>query len=449
MAGFLGMRGTGDWVTDQRPKSWREMLLRLYPNGDMPLTAIMSKMGEEAVDDPEFNWWTKKFPDQSGAITGVYLNSGLSSAYSGSYPDGGTGAPAGTTVYVKMAEATAKEFRVGHQVVMRDDSDPYLDVVGKVTARTLNGASSYLTVSILEADDNSYSVLGASGHTLASADRIIIVGNINEEGAAMPSAISYDPVKYYNYTQIFRTPLSITRTARKTKLRGAQAYQEAKREALELHGVELEKAAIWGIPTENTGSGGKPERTTQGILSFIRNNVPANYNSYDLNASYAGKKWTDDGGGEAWLNAMLEQLFRFGTADRLALCGSGVLLAINELARAGSHLDITPMTTSYGLAVVEWKTPFGTIYFKNHPLMSQELSTRKMAIIFPPKNMKFRYIDDTVFYGEGEKMQAAPGTNYGRVDATNEEYLTEAGFEFQFPDTFMCLNGFGNNNGLT
>lgn len=31
MAGFLGMRGTGDWVTDQRPKSWRETIL--YLNG--------------------------------------------------------------------------------------------------------------------------------------------------------------------------------------------------------------------------------------------------------------------------------------------------------------------------------------------------------------------------------------------------------------------------------
>jgi hypothetical protein len=60
MGAFLGMRGTGDWVTDQRPKSWREMLLYLYPNGDMPLTAILSKMGSEQVTDPEFNWWQRR-----------------------------------------------------------------------------------------------------------------------------------------------------------------------------------------------------------------------------------------------------------------------------------------------------------------------------------------------------------------------------------------------------
>lgn len=453
MGAFLGMRGTGDWVTDQRPKSWRETLLYLYPNGDMPLTAILSKMGEEQVDDPEFNWWTKKFPEQAGDVTGVYLNTGLSNAYSGTYPAGGTGAVVGTTVYVKMAEASAKEFRVGHQVLLRDASDPYLDVNGKVTARTLNGASSYLTVTLLEADDNSYGIFGASGHTLASCDRAMVIGNINAEGAVMPGAITYDPTKYYNYTQIWRTPLSITRTAKKTKLRGPKAYQEAKREALEIHGVEMEKSFIWGIPTETNGGGSSsasayPERTTGGIIHFVRANVPANFNSYDLNSTYSGKAWTATGGGETWLDAMLEQLFRFGSGEKLGICGSSALLAIQALVKAGAHMDITPMTTSYGLAVVRWVTPFGTIYLKLHPLMSQESSTRRKVILLEPKNLKFRYIDDTVFYGEGDRGEAAPGTNYQRVDATNEEYLTEAGLELHHPDTFMVLDGLGNTNAV-
>ena len=56
---FLGMRGTGDWVTDQRPKSWREGILHEYPNGMAPLTAITSKMKNEKVDDPEFKSSTK------------------------------------------------------------------------------------------------------------------------------------------------------------------------------------------------------------------------------------------------------------------------------------------------------------------------------------------------------------------------------------------------------
>ena len=50
---FLGIRGTGSWVTDQRPKNWRESILFLYPNGMAPLTALTAKMPSQKVDDPE------------------------------------------------------------------------------------------------------------------------------------------------------------------------------------------------------------------------------------------------------------------------------------------------------------------------------------------------------------------------------------------------------------
>jgi len=58
--GFLGMRGTGDWVANQRPLNWRQQILKLYPNGMAPLTAILSMMGGNSVDDPQFNWWTQE-----------------------------------------------------------------------------------------------------------------------------------------------------------------------------------------------------------------------------------------------------------------------------------------------------------------------------------------------------------------------------------------------------
>jgi len=69
-------------------------------------------------------------------------------------------------------------------------------------------------------------------------------------------------------------------------------------------------------------------------------------------------------------------------------------------------------------------------------------------LLLEPQNLVYRYIDDTTFYGEGEAKQAAPGTNGGRVDGTEEEYLTEAGLEFHHPSTMMFLNGVGQNNSL-
>ncbi len=433
MGAFLGMRGTGDWVANQRPESWREMILRLYPNGDAPLTAIMSKMRSEKVNDPNFHWWTKKFPDQAGAVTGVYTDAALSTAYV-------SGAAAGATLYVKMAEATTKEFRIGHQVLLRDASNYAVDVNAKVTQRVTNGANSYVAVKLLEADDN------GGAQTLANCDRIMIIGNINPEGGVMPNAVAYDPTEYYNVTQILRTPLSITRTARETRLRTGDAYMEAKREALELHGVEMERMFLWGIRTSGTGDNGKPERTTGGIIWFLKTYVPLNVNDFQLNSSYSGKAWTDVGGGKAWLDAYCEQLFRFGASEKLVLCGSGAILGINQLVEAGAHYSIQARTTSYGITVMEWITPFGTLYLKNHPLLSQETTTRYAMILLEPKNLKYRFITDTTFYGEGDAKQASPGTNYARKDGTDEEYLTECGLELHHPDVFMYLNGVGRDN---
>ena len=451
---FLGTRGTGSWATDQRPKSWRELILFLYPNGMVPLTALLSKMKNEKVSDPQFYWWTKKLPEQAGAVTKIYLNADLGGTheYEDTYPSAGVGAVAGVTIYVKMAAAVIAEFRIGHQILLRDASDSYMTVNAKVTARTVNGDNSYLTAILLEDDDNSFDILGASSHNLSDCDRIMVAGNINAENAAMPTALNYNPVKYYNFTQIFRTPLSISRTARETKLRTGDAYKEMKREALEIHGVEMEKAFLFGVPSESNGTdtdGTKPTRTTQGLISFVRDNVVANFNDFRLNSTYAGKDWDEAGGGEAWLDAFLEVVFRFGSAEKLALCGSGALQGLNQLAKSGGHINLVPRETVYGIKVTEWVTPFGSIYLKTHPLMSQELTARRTMILCEPKNLTYRFITDTTFYGEGEAKQAGPGTNSARVDGTNEEFLTECGLELWHPDTFMVLDGVGADNGLT
>ena len=424
MAGFLGMRGTGDWATDERPYNWRQGILFLYPNGSAPLTAILSKMGEESVDDAQYNWWTKTLASQRAAITGVYTSVNLSSAYT----SGGT---AGQTIYFKMAEASADQFRVGHQVLLRDASDLTVDVNAKVTAVVKNGASSYIAAKLLEADDNS------SAGDLSNCDTALIIGNINPEGGATPDALAYDPTKLYNYTQIFRTSLEITRTAKKTRLRTADAYKEAKREALEIHSIEMEKAFLFGVKSENTGANGKPERTTQGVISCIKENAATNVFDYVSDTDYSGLTWMQ--GGEDWLDAKLEVLFRYGATEKLAFCGSGALLAIQRLAKAGGQIQLTPTSTSYGIKVVQWITPFGAINLKTHPLFSYETTNRNMMLIIEPPKLKYRYIDDTQF----KKDQQDAGT-----DGSKDEYLTECGLEFHHPSTFGIFTGMNTDNAV-
>lgn len=431
---FLGMRGTGDWVANQRPENWREQILYLYPNGMAPLTAILSMLGSMSVDDPRFHWWTQEQTAVGGAVAGVYTLPDLSVAYA-------AGGVAGDVLYIQITTVLGNRVRKGHQILLRDASDYRVDVVGKVTEVVRGAVNSVVAVKLLEADNNS------PDHDLSDCDTFKIIGNLNPEGGEMPDAIALNPVEVYNYTQIFRTPLSMTRTALKTKLRTGNQYQKAKSEALEMHSWEMELAFLWGIRTQNIGDNGKPERTTMGVINFIRQFMPGNCDDFTLNATYAGQTWA--AAGEIWLKALLEQIFRYGADSKLCLCGSGFLLGIDALAMAGGQVQLQPAQKIYGMQIREWLTPFGSIYMKTHPLFSYDATTRNMGIILEPKELTYRYIDDTKFYSESKSKTHSEGYGQRRIDGINEEYLTECGLEFGLPQKCAVLNGVGLNNNLT
>ena len=425
MGAFLGMVGTGQFTADERPKNWRQKILELFPNGDAPLTAIMSKLKSEATDDPEFKWFEKDLASQAGTITAVYTDANMQTAYT-------TGAVAGGTYYLQVPLLLAQECRAGHQLLLRDEDTVARDINAKVLDTLENGTSSMITVKLLEAE--------RTADDLAVVDRALIIGNINPEGGDMPPGVSYGQETRYNYTQIFRTPLSITRTAQKTKLRTGPKYLNMKKEALQLHSIEMEKSLIWSIRTEGIGANNKPERTSGGLMYFIRNydGVVDDYrSSADVTA---GTSWIN--GGEDWLNEQLRKIFRYGSRERLAFVGDKTVLAIQKLIKnsPGISYALSASTESYGLAVTKWVTPFGTIQMMTHPLFSYEPTNQKSMLLLDVSKMIYRHIDDTSFFKDGENQN----TGHLRRDSTDEEWLTEAGYEFHHAKCFGFLDGFGD-----
>lgn len=370
-----------------------------------------------------------------GDVNGIFTLPDLSIAY--------TGVPAAAqyaTLYVSVSAADGNRIKAGHQILLRDASDYRVDVNGKVVDVARFATHAVLTVTLLEADDNS------PASDLSDCDTFKIIGSINPEGGEMPDAIALNPEQVQNYTQIFRTSLSVTRTARKTRLRTPNDYQKAKRECLETHSIEMELAYIWGIATQRIGDNGKPERTTMGLINFIRQYAAGNCDDYALNTNYAGQTWA--AGGETWFKNMLELIFRYGASEKLALVGSGALLGIDALAMTGGQINLQPAQKTYGMDIHKWITPFGTINMKTHPLFSFDATTRNMMVILEPKEIEYRFIDDTTFYGESSSKKHPEGYGSRRIDGTEEEYLTECGLEFGLPQKCAVLNGLGNDNNL-
>lgn len=440
---YKGSRATGDWVSNEAPQNWRQGILQLNPNGSSTITGLTSMARSESTDDPVFNWWERELAEEAGDVSSIYINSDLSTEYVYASHQAAFGVE-GATVYAKVALAVAQQFVEGNGCVLRDSSQYSVDIIGKVVNVFYNGANSFVAVRLKEADDNGST---AATYNLATVDRILKIGSNHPQGGVRPESVTYDPTRYYNYASITRTPLDLTRTAMKQKLRTRDPYMDAKEQGLLYHGVALEKKLIWDIPHAGTGANGKPEYSSGGLLYWIKTYASSNVDDYSLNTDYSGSSWLDDG--EEWLDYMLSIIFKKKRdtppnmgGEKWAFCGNGALLGIQKLVKNGAMYSIMKEEAAYGIRVVRWITVFGDILLKIHPLFSWETTNNYSMLIIEPENHIWRPLDDTFFCPD---VLYRKGGSTG-VDGISEEWITEGGYEHHFPEMEGYLNGVGVDN---
>ena len=79
MAGIQGLRGTGTFGVDFRPKNYRELYSLLEPNGNAPLNALLSMTSSEATDDPEFKNFRDELPERKLIVDGAVSSTSTTS----------------------------------------------------------------------------------------------------------------------------------------------------------------------------------------------------------------------------------------------------------------------------------------------------------------------------------------------------------------------------------
>ena len=435
----LGIRGTGSFGTAEEPLNWRQQILYQFPNGEAPLTALLSKIRSEGTNDPTFNWFEKTLPVQRGMILGA------SNTLSGA-PTSGVGITGGSSIYMALTIVPDGQLqppgptndvsmiKVGHTIYNQVGDELYL--VTKVDA-----AGGFIIVqrNIGGRNPATFPNVGAgTGTPLANGDTLFIAGSAFPEGAAVGTAIAYPPAKYSNYTQIFRTPAYFTRTARKTALRWDTSgpYYDGIREALREHSIEMEKAFWWGekqlITPAMAGFAGANYDTTAGMT--ITTNTPARFTrgivrwlpTVTTTSVSVHTDLTQFSGGvitETIWDQFCEEAFRYGSREKVAFAGSTAINNLTQMAKNKSTIETVPTDQTYGMHMVKYLTPFGALYIVNHPLFSNDPVWRKDLCIVDFDKVNFRYITDTKL----RKNVQNPGQ-----DASIDEFLTEAGLEVHF-----------------
>jgi hypothetical protein len=386
---FAGLRGSGSWGTDERPKNFRELILWANPNGRAPLTALMGKMKKESVSDPEFNWW-----EETLQLVRVQVNytTGFSTTDNTiTIASGGLDLVAGDILLVEKTEVTA----YNNELVE----------VSSITSDTVvvvkRGAANTTAVPLLNA---------------AYMTRI---GNAFQEGSTAAAISQRNPSKKTNYCQIFKTGVGVTNTATKTYARTGDGFTNDKKRKAFDHSVSMELAYMFGQKYEDT-SGTFPKRFTGGLRQFITTNVTifATTPTEDtlMSAIYPCFDYDAGGAGD----------------ERLVFCGNGALNALNTIARkdSSSRINFDRTIDYYGMNLQKIIIPQGVLYLRTHPLMNVHGRYKNSMFVINPAGLRYRPLRDTKF----EDNVQAPGK-----DSREAQWITEAGLEVNFETTMAYL----------
>lgn len=389
---FAGLRGTGDWATDERPKNFREMILWANPNGSSPLTALLAKTKSERTTDPEFAWW-----EETLTITRITTNLDMSATSTAA----GTAAGAlvlvpGDVLLLEKADSTTY--------------DNEIIIVSSVTSDTA------FVVKRAQA--------GSTGAAFATGGFMTRIGSVFEEGSVSPSVSNNNPTKVKNYAQIFKTAYEITNTALETKTRTGDPLKNDKKRQMFKHSVNMEQAFLWGKQQEVTGPAGKPMRFTGGLREFIVTNktvfsttptvdtfLAAVYKVFDFE--------TDAGGGN----------------ERIVLAGNGAINALNQIAKSAQTLWNQGTVKIYGMELSKYVLPQGTLAIKSHPLMNVHPRYTNSMFIINPSALRYRYLRDT----KAQDNIQAPD-----ADELKGQWLSECGLEVNFEKTMAYIGNFVN-----
>lgn len=361
MSGIAGLRGTGNWGTDERPKNFRESILFFSPNGTAPIFGLTSKAGKKTVNDPEFAWWNETQNLVRLQVSGALASGDTTVTVDSPDPTASTlSAHYGTATHLKpgdllLVEPSADNATFNHELVIVES------VISDTQFTVSRGAQGTSAASI---SDNAY---------------LLLIGSAYAEGSSAPRATSRNPVKFYNYTQIFKDSYELTNTADATETRTGDSWSNDKKRKMFDHARAIELSILFGRKSETTGPNGKPRRTMGGLREFIPSSRTTVYGAATTTSSF--------------LDA-IAPVFDFDTDGgdtRIAMAGNTAIMELNKIFSGATNakMELGNVVKVYGLDLREIILPRGRLLMMSHPLMSQHSIYKKSMFVLDFSSIKY------------------------------------------------------------
>jgi len=389
MPAIQGLRGTGEFSVDFRPKNYRELFTLLEPNGTAPLQALLAMAGSEETNDPEYKHFRDELPARTVTVSGALTNVATALVLDAN-TDNNPLIVAGTLLYVPSTGETVRVTAMN---------------VGTNTATIVRG-------------------VGSTAAAIPDTSVLTVAGFADQEGGTSPTAITFDASVQSNFTQIFKTAVQVSGTLQNTYLRTGSKEQEALTKALKMHMGDIERAFFFGNKSETNGSTSQPTRTTGGLFSLITNVIDAATNPYGDGVGVIKELSFD--------RALIESVFAFGSNEKVAFCGPRVISHLQQLAKG--RWQPTQVSGSYGVSMSRYSTFAGDLLVQLHPMFRQIPSMANSMVIVDLPYIKYRYMK-----GRDTKLQKNIQTP--DFDGVKHQYMTECGLELTQGKVHTIIKG--------
>ena len=362
------IRGTGNTVAGRRVVDMAKKIDVLEPDS-APLIQLSKKIKKTEIFNPEFKWMDEESLTKVDAIN-----------YSTGYSDSATSLIVDTVAIFRPGDVV-KNVTTGEQMLVTDST---------TTANTIVVRRGFGSTTAASITDN---------------DVLMIVGNANPEGATARTPKIQDQTVRTNYSQIYRTPFGVTRTADKSKMYGGNDLKHQRMTQMIEHQKEQERSAWWGEPYEDSTNDAHPRRTTGGADYWISTN------GKDVSGAATQLEF----------NEFLRVGFRYGGRKKWLFSAPLITDAISYWG--AQKLQVAPKDKTFGIDVQQWLTPFGMINIVNSNLFTEVTTYAGYAYLIDPTQPEYAYLT-----GSDTKLKTNIQAN--DEDGQKDEYITEAGLRF-------------------
>ncbi len=260
---------------------------------------------------------------------------------------------------------------------------------------------------------------------MAIGDILRIIGGSRAEGDVSRGINATLEVEQLNYCQIQRTSLGSTNTQTATKLYDGSDLENQAGKKMITHLKDIEQTLLFGQRGINTAilavdGSTQYKRYCGGILEFVRTN----------RMNIGGILTESD------FDAFCRMGFRYSKSRKLLLASPMIMQAINNFAK--EKLVTIPEDEKYGLALREYRSPFGDVILANHWLLSGDVYGG-YGILIDVDNCICR----TLRGADGKNRFAKRIRNIqaNDQDARKDEYLTEYTLQVIQEKTMALMTG--------